>query len=146
MKNFINWGLRIRKDLSRNYYSVWENLKTTRLDLGEEIKLPYERSEFYDVGITEKCNAMCNFCYVSADNTKQDYPGISETWKNWISTFPEDKKINLEDDEIFKDILGKPDENTTYEELKFKLKVIWYLKNNFPIVYTEKPYQIAIGV
>lgn len=145
MKNFINWGLRIRKDLSRNYYSVWENLKTTRLDLGEEIKLPYEKSEFYDVGITEKCNAMCNFCYVSADNTKQDYPGISETWKKWMSTFPEDKEINL-DDEIFKDILRKPDKNTTYEELKFKLKVIWYLKNNFPIVYTEKPYQIAIGV
>lgn len=275
MKNFINWGLRIRKDLSRNYYSVWENLKTTRLDLGEEIKLPYERSEFYDVGITEKCNAMCNFCftpgmkvitssgekniedisigdeiisfnfqnnskeihpvnqlferdysgelvsielengkiikmtpnhrvfvinkgwveakdlketdklynsrkirkivkenfkgkvynlgesinhnyfvegilvhncYVSADKTKQHYQGISETWKKWISTFPEDKKIDLEGDKIFKDILGKPDENTTYEELKFKLRVIWYLKNKLPIVYTEKPFQIAIGV
>ena len=114
---------------------IKENFKGKVYNLGESINHNY-----FVEGIL-----VHNF-YVSADNTKQDYQGISETWKKWISTFPEDKKINLEDDEIFKDILGKPDENTTYEELKFKLKVIWYLKNNFPIVYTEKPYQIAIGV
>ena len=37
MKNFINWGLKVRKDKSRNYYSVWENLETVRLDLGRRI-------------------------------------------------------------------------------------------------------------
>lgn len=113
---------------------IKENFEGKVYNLGESINHNY-----FVEGI------LVHNCYVSADNTKQDYQGISETWKKWISTFPEDKKINLEDDEIFKDILGKPDENTTYEELKFKLKVIWYLKNNLPIVYTEKPYQIAIG-
>ena len=146
MKNFINWGLKIRKDNTRNYYSVWENLKTVRLDLGEEIKLPYERSEFYDVGITERCNAMCDFCYVSADSGKQDYKNICETWKSWINSFPKDTKVDIENDPIFKDILSKPDKNNTLEEIKFKLKILWMIKNKLPIVHTYKPFQIAIGI
>lgn len=145
MKNFINWGIRIRKDLSRNYYSVWENLKTTRLDLGEEIKLPYDRSEFNDVGITERCNLACQYCYVSADNTRQDYKNICETWKSWMASFPEDKPVDLEGDEIFRDIIAKPEKTITQEELIFKYKVHWYLKNKFPVVYTEKMMQVAIG-
>ena len=62
MKNFNSWGIRIRKDLSKNYYSIWKNLETVRLDLGEIKPLEPSKAEFYDVGITERCNAMCSFC------------------------------------------------------------------------------------
>lgn len=145
MKNFINWGLKVRKDKSRNYYSVWKNLETVRLDLGEEVKLPYGESEFYDIGITERCNAMCDFCYVSADSGKQDYQDICETWKSWMASFPEDTPIDLKNDPVFKDILSKPDKKNTLEEIKFKLKVLWMIKNKLPLVYTHKPFQIAVG-
>ena len=64
MKDFKDWGFRIRRNEDLNYYSIWKSLKTTRLDLGEVIKLPCDKSEFYDVGITEKCNAMCPFCFL----------------------------------------------------------------------------------
>lgn len=70
MKTFRDFGLRIRKDLDRNYYALWMGLKTVRLDLGEEIKLPYGLSEFYDIGVTGRCNACCNFCVTGETKIK----------------------------------------------------------------------------
>ena len=59
MKNFANWGVRIRKDEKLNYYSIWFNLKTYRLGEGESRELPPTRAEFYDVAYkmsqVEKC-------------------------------------------------------------------------------------------
>ena len=63
MNNFKSWGLRVRRDPSKNYYSVWNDLVTTRPDVGEPSPLDPDRSEFYDVGITERCNAGCSFCF-----------------------------------------------------------------------------------
>lgn len=62
MKNFTDWGIRIRKNPELNYYSIWHNLKTVRLDLGPTMELKPERSEFYDVGLGTKCNLSCHFC------------------------------------------------------------------------------------
>ena len=133
MKNFINWGLKVRKDRSRNYYSVWENLKTTRLDLGEEVKLPYGESEFYDIGVTERCNAMCNFCYVSADSGKQDYRDICETWKSWMASFPEDTPVDLENDPVFNK-LKYPSERAGI------MNNYLFLNTNYVIVRKKQPY------
>lgn len=154
MKNFASWGVRIRQNKDKNYYSVWNNLETVRLDLGETISLDPERSEFYDVGITERCNAWdyrdgdrvsgCAFCYVKADSTKQDYDNVCEIWKNWMDSFPEDKPLDFKNDEILKDILSKPTKYNTLEEVGFKLKTYSSLKK-YDGCYTEKPFQIAIG-
>lgn len=78
MKNFKTWGIRIRKDLDRNYYSVWNDLETVRLDLGETIPLSPGKSEFYDVGITERCNSRCQFCFSGETlvNTENGYKKI----------------------------------------------------------------------
>ena len=64
MKDFKHFGLRVRKDYDKNYWSLWYNLTTIRLDIGETKQLLAEKSEFYDVGLGTKCNAKCPFCYV----------------------------------------------------------------------------------
>ena len=145
MKNFIKHGVRIRKNTEKNYYSVWMNLETIRLDLGSEKALEPERSEFYDVGITERCNAMCPFCYVSADKSRKDYTGIVETWKRWMDTFPKDTPIDILHDKTFREELLKPTTGEGPQELEIRLKLLFYIKKKLPIVYTEKPTQIAIG-
>lgn len=149
MKNFADWGLRIRKNEELNYYALWFNLETTRLDLGKEIPLQLERSEFLDIGLGTKCNLNCSFCYVSATKEGEFYPNVSEVWKKWMSTFPEDIKIdpdNLpEDDEILKEIFGKPDKGEGLDELETRVMAQMVKKFKKPIVYTQKPFQIAIG-
>ncbi len=150
MKNFKTWGIRVRRDISKNYYSIWNDLITTRLDLGDPAPLEPSKSEFYDVGITERCNAACPFCYVSADPGKQDYTDICETWKYWLGTFPTDSRINPNKDEIFSDILKIPaghediPDDMTATELQFQVETFQsFLK--YGAVYTTKPYQVAIG-
>ena len=103
----------------------------------------------FNIGIKENHTYFVNDvlvhnCYVQADSKKKDYVNICETWERFISTFPEDKPLNFEDDEILKDILGKPDKENTPEEIIFKINTIFSLKK-FGGSYTERPYQIAIG-
>lgn len=147
MKNFNSWGIRIRKDLTKNYYSIWKNLETVRLDLGEIKPLEPSKAEFYDVGITERCNVMCSFCYVDAKSSKQDYQNICETWKRFIETFSEDEPIDFNNihDEVLMDALEPPTRDDNFEEraLKIRLKLA-QLGKTFA-TYTEKPFQIAIG-
>lgn len=82
--------IKVRKFEDKNYHAIWHNLKTLRLGKGAADELEPEFSEFYDVGINTCCNAMCDFCYVSASDTGINYPDICETWKKWMSTYPED--------------------------------------------------------
>lgn len=144
MKHFASWGIRIRQDIDKNYYSVWNTLKTVRLDLGDVSPLEPHRSEFYDVGITERCNAMCDFCYVEADSTKKDYTSICDIWNRWMSTFPDDKPLDFENDVNLKDILSRPTKGLSPEEFRFKLSTFHSVKQ-YGGCYTEKPFQIAIG-
>lgn len=93
MKDFKDWGVKIRTLKDYNYNALWSNLKTVRF--GDSVKsimeLPPGLSEFYDVGITTRCNAECPFCYVAATKKGEDFPNICETWKKWMALFPEEK-------------------------------------------------------
>lgn len=143
MKDFKHFGLRVRRDFSRNYWALWYNLTTVRMDIGDTTPLTPERSEFYDVGLGTKCNANCPFCYVAASNKGEHWQNVCDTWNRWMETFPEDTTLP-KDDPVLQDILKKP----SIEELKdvnimaTKLLVISQHKN---ITLTEKPFQIAIG-
>ena len=147
MKNFRSWGLRVRRDPERNYYSVWNNLVTTRPDVGEPVPLRADRSEFYDIGITERCNANCSFCYTNSGPTKADYSRVCETWKAWMDTFPKDVQINPKTDPVFHEIITeKLDlEKVDPEEVKFQVETFTSFLR-YGGVYTEKPTQIAIGM
>jgi len=169
MKNFTGWGTKIRRDLSKNYYAIWQNLVTTRLDLGDEIALEPEKSEFMDVGITSRCNACCPFCYVSASDKGLDYKNISRTWKKWMATMPADRLIDpslLSEDDPLKEVFddkrtpkellldiaeigaGKKKTNDAGEgidDLELILKIKSFTALGLPLVETFRPYQIACG-
>ena len=97
MKDFKSWGTKIRTLKDYNYRAIWNNLVTIRLGKDEEeiVELPPELSEFYDVGITTKCNLKCPFCYVSAGDGGRDFTNICETWKRWIEQYPIKKVGNV---------------------------------------------------
>jgi hypothetical protein len=94
MKDFKNFGVKRRSFPEYNYNALWCNLKTIRTGEGVAKELPADRAEFYDVGINTKCNAECDFCYVSASHKGKNYEDICETWEKWMKTFPEDEKLN----------------------------------------------------
>lgn len=145
MNNFKDFGVKIRRDFKKNYYSIWYDLKTYRLDLGPDTMLNPERSEFYDIGITERCNAMCDFCYVSADSSKQDYPEICKTWKSWMNTFQEDQELDWEKDQVLKELIVPPEKNGTVDELFLFLLFKKIKEGKIRACYTDKPFQGAIG-
>lgn len=91
MKSFTHWGVKRRYMPDYNYNSLWFNLKTVRVGSGVAKELPPDKSEFYDVSLGTKCNACCDFCYVSASNTGVFYEDICETWKKWMSRYSESK-------------------------------------------------------
>ena len=92
MKDFRSWGTKIRILNYYNYKALWNNLTTIRVgdDEGEIKELPALLSEFYDVGITTRCNLECPFCYVSAGKGGEDFKNICEIWKLWMKGYPEE--------------------------------------------------------
>lgn len=105
--------VKVRDFPEKNYKAIWHGLRTLRVGEGVAKELDPDKAEFYDIGINTKCNANnglgCDFCYVAASGSGKNYEGICETWKKWMSTFPEDKV------------------------------------DEYGIIHTEKPFQIAIG-
>ena len=146
-RSFVDFGLKIREDRSKNYYSIWHNLKTVRLDLGPEIALEPGLSEFYDVGLGTKCNLSCPFCYVSAGSGGEFWNNPSETWKAWMSTLPGDVVVDPKNtkDELIKELLGPILKTDSVEVKEIKLIARIMRKLNKPIIKTSKPFQIAIG-
>lgn len=136
-----DWGIRIRK--GPGYYAIWNNLKTVRLDQGEEQPLPPERSEFYDVSLTTRCNSSCPFCYVSASSDGMDAPRPGDTWKSWMSTFPEDKDAS--EDPVILELCEAPKKGESLEVLKLRLLVSLAKAQGIPIMETQKPFQLAVG-
>jgi len=148
MKNFELWGIKVRKDPGRGYYSLWFNLKTYRLDIGDITPLPAEEPEFVDVGITERCNASCPFCYVSAGKGGKDYQDICETWKGWISQFPRPLPLKEEfrNDPVMLDLLKNPPTPEEGEDIGFLRRLLrFHVIKGYPINYVKTPFQVAIG-
>jgi hypothetical protein len=91
MKDFSQFGLKIREFPDFNYKAIWSNLKTIRVGTGIAKELPPDKAEFYDVGIGSRCSTgNCPWCYVSASNSGVYWDNICELWKKWMSTFKEE--------------------------------------------------------
>ena len=90
MKDFKDWGIKVRALKDYNYRAMWMNLKTIRFgeSINDIVELPPSLSEFYDVGITTRCNAECPFCYVSASHKGIDFPNICKVWEEWMKQYP----------------------------------------------------------
>jgi MoaA/NifB/PqqE/SkfB family radical SAM enzyme len=90
MKDFKDWGIKVRALKDYNYRAMWMNLKTIRFgeSIDDIMELPPGLSEFYDVGINTLCNAECPFCYVSASHKGENFINICETWSKWMEQYP----------------------------------------------------------
>ena len=149
-KALISRGFRIRRNLDLGYYAIWFNGKTWRLDLdgqgGDPLPLPPGKSEFYDVSLGTRCNACCDFCYTSAESKGTDYQGTWKTWQAWMDTLGPDTPVDPTTDEVWAELTAGPKEEDAPEmvELKAMIKV-FYTDLGLPALYTEKPFQIAIG-
>ena len=107
MKDFKHFGIKRRFFPENNYNAFWYNLKTTRFGEGVASELEPDKAEFYDVGIGTKCNAGCDFCYVSAGNEGECYDGICETWEKWMSLYYERNNNGIiETDKPFQIAIG----------------------------------------
>lgn len=126
MKDFKHWGLKMRLDSQNNYKALWHNLKTVRLGEGKSQTLPITTKEFYDVGITTKCNACCDFCYVSANNTGEHFSNICDTWKKWMDMYWEKQEGNvLITNKAFQIAIGSTGEATIHPEFCEFLKTVY---------------------
>lgn len=150
MKDFKDWGVKIRTLKDYNYNALWSNLKTVRF--GESIEsikeLPPEYSEFYDVGITTKCNAECPFCYVSATKKGENFINICDTWKKWMSMYPEIKyKKVTKTLKPFQIAIGSTGEPTIHPEFTRFLQTVYetnvvpnYTTNGIILSDTNNPW------
>jgi uncharacterized radical SAM superfamily Fe-S cluster-containing enzyme len=126
MKDFRHWGIKKRIFPDNNYHAVWNNLKTIRLGSGHATELPPEFSEFYDVGINTSCNAMCDFCYVSANKNGINYPDICETWKKWMKMYRTEIKNGITyTDSCLQIALGSTGEPTIHPQFCEFLKTVY---------------------
>lgn len=117
MKDFKNWGLKVRTYPEYNYKALWHNLKTIRVGEGKVKELPIDEKEFYDVAINTTCNAGCDFCYVSAGKNGINYPNICETWKRWMDDFKDEvDELAIYTNKPFQIAIGSTGEPTLHPE------------------------------
>ena len=120
MKDFTNFGVKIRKFPEYNYHAVWANLKTLRLGKDQAKELPANKSEFYDVSLGTRCNLGCPFCYTSAVNDGITYSDICEKAKWFFEQMPDN-------DKPFQIAIGSQGEPTLHPEFAEFLKTVYEL-------------------
>ena len=109
MKDWRNFGIKVRNFPDKNYRSIWKNLKTIRTGTGVPKELDPMYAEFYDISIGSSCKTgRCPFCYASSNPDDSQNSDIIKSWRYWMRHYLPDKEEN-------------------------------------GIIFTEKPFQVAIG-
>lgn len=127
--NKNNWkGFKFRYLKDYNYKAIWNNLTTIRLDLGDVIELPADKSEFYDVSLGNKCcTGKCDFCYVAANPNGKYYENICDTWKKWMATYEDkyDEKGNCLTTKPLQIAIGSEGEPTEHPQICEFLETVY---------------------
>lgn len=147
MKDFKHFGIKRRFFPENNYNAFWYNLKTTRFGEGVASELEPDKAEFYDVGIGTKCNAGCDFCYVSAGNEGECYDNICQTWEKWMTMYSETNNNGIiETDKPFQIAIGSSGEPTVHTDFCDFLETVYntnvvpnYTTNGIILSYWDKP-------
>lgn len=147
MKDFKHFGVKRRFFPENNYNAFWYNLKTTRFGEGVASELAPDKAEFYDVGIGTKCNAGCDFCYVSAGNEGECYDNICQTWEKWMEMYSEKNNNGIiETDKPFQIAIGSSGEPTVHSDFCDFLETVYntnvvpnYTTNGIILSYWDKP-------
>lgn len=123
MKDFKHWGIKVRRFEDFKYNAIWNDLVTLRT--GDPQSLPVEYSEFYDIGINNKCNAECPFCYVGANHEGENFADICTTWIRWMATFKEEYRQGiLFTEKPFQIAIGSTGEPTIHPDFCLFLAVV----------------------
>lgn len=126
MKNFKHFGVKRRFFPEKNYNAFWFNLKTTRFGDGVAKELEPDKAEFYDVSLGTKCNACCEFCYVSAADNGECYDNICETWTKWMDKYFENNNNGIiETDKPFQIAIGSQGEPTMHPDFCKFLETVY---------------------
>lgn len=147
MKDFKHFGIKRRFFPENNYNAFWYNLKTTRFGEGVASELEPDKAEFYDVSIGTKCNACCDFCYVSAQDDGECYEDICETWTKWMAMYSEKNNNGIvETDKPFQIALGSQGEPSIHPRFCEFLETVYntnvvpnYTTNGIILSYWNKP-------
>ena len=118
MKDWKDKGIRTRVLPEYRYSAAWNNLKTTRFS--SPLSLKPDKSEFYDVSITSRCNLECPFCYVSASHKGKDYTNICEKALFFFGNMDDNSKP-------FQIAIGSEGEPTIHPEFIRFLETIYKL-------------------
>lgn len=148
MKDFKHFGVKRRFFPEKNYNAFWFNLKTTRFGEGVAKELEPDKAEFYDVSIGTKCNAGCDFCYVSAAENGECYTNVCDTWKKWMSRYNETKDETtgiITTDKPYQIAIGSQGEPTLSPEFCDFLETVYntnvvpnYTTNGIILSYWDK--------
>lgn len=126
MKDFKHFGVKRRFFPENNYNAFWFNLKTTRFGEGVAKELEPDKAEFYDVSLGTKCNACCEFCYVSAADNGECYDNVCETWTKWMSMYSENNNNGIiETDKPFQIAIGSQGEPTMHPDFCKFLETVY---------------------
>lgn len=126
MKDFKHFGVKRRFFPENNYNAFWFNLKTTRFGEGVAKELEPDKAEFYDVSLGTKCNACCEFCYVSAADNGECYDNVCETWAKWMSMYSENNNNGIiETDKPFQIAIGSQGEPTMHPDFCKFLETVY---------------------
>lgn len=149
MRDFRHFGVKRRLFPEKNYNAFWLNLKTTRFGTGVAEELEPDKAEFYDVSLGTKCNAGCDFCYVSAAENGESYADVCDTWVKWMSRYNEskDEKTGITTtDKPFQIAIGSQGEPTMHPQLCEFLETVYntnvvpnYTTNGIILSYWDKP-------
>ena len=149
MRDFRHFGVKRRFFPEKNYNAFWLNLKTTRFGTGVASELEPDKAEFYDVSLGTKCNAGCDFCYVSAAENGECYTDVCETWTKWMSRYNESKDEKtgiITTDKPFQIAIGSQGEPTMHPQLCEFLETVYntnvvpnYTTNGIILSYWDKP-------
>ena len=149
MRDFRHFGVKRRFFPEKNYNAFWLNLKTTRFGTGVAEELEPDKAEFYDVSLGTKCNAGCDFCYVSAAENGESYADVCDTWVKWMSRYNEskDEKTGITTtDKPFQIAIGSQGEPTMHPQLCEFLETVYntnvvpnYTTNGIILSYWDKP-------
>lgn len=148
MRDFNHFGIKRRVFPNNNYNALWYNLKTTRFGTGTATELEPDKAEFYDVSIGTRCNACCDFCYVSAADNGECYEDICQTWEKWMATFNEETNFLgiIETDKPFQIAIGSQGEPTMSPQFCDFLETVYntnvvpnYTTNGIILSYWDKP-------
>lgn len=76
-----------------NYFSVWQDGKTTRFQIEDDkpiTKLKYP--EFYDIKLTNKCDGKCPWCYQDSSDREEHTPNIVESIFNFFGPMSKNER------------------------------------------------------